>query len=141
MVILRRRVPLPPPPLPLEPDPPEADLGEDEAARSNPKYKQLTDEIAFQREKYAAVARANIPLRQRAEELIRGAHLDDPKYWNMEAIRALATRIDQLREDRKQNSVKFSEVEDIVARYNVWIGALTGGISDNALADDIAHDF
>ena len=110
-----------------------------EALRGDPKYRQLKDEISSQRQKYAAVALENIPLRERAEERIRGAHLEDSKYWSMPAIRALAGRIDQLKEERKQNSVKFSEVEDIVARYNIWIGALTGGVADNALADDIAY--
>jgi uncharacterized surface protein with fasciclin (FAS1) repeats len=110
-----------------------------EAARSNPNYQKLKDEIAIQKDKYVAVALANVPLRQQAEELIHGANLEDSKYWNMESIRALATRIDQLRKEREQNSIKFSEVEDIVARYNVWIGALTGGVADNAMADDIAY--
>ncbi|HLX13934.1 MAG TPA: fasciclin domain-containing protein [Bradyrhizobium sp.] len=110
-----------------------------ETLRGDPKYRQLKEEISSQREKYAAVALANISLRERAEQIIRGANLDDSKYWNMDAIRALAGRIDQLREERKQNSIKFSEVEDIVARYNIWIGALTGGVADSALADDVAY--
>jgi hypothetical protein len=107
--------------------------------RDDPRYQKLIDEISGQKQKYAAVALANSPLREKAEQLIHGAHLDDSKYWNMDAIKALAGRIDQLREERQQNSVKFSEVEDIVARYNIWIGALSGGVADTALGDDIAY--
>jgi hypothetical protein len=109
-----------------------------ETLRYTPKYRQLKDEISSQKEKYAAVALENIPLRKRADEIIRENNLAESKYWNMDAIKALAARIDQLRDERKQNSEKFGEVEDIVARYNIWIGALTGGVADNALADDIA---
>jgi hypothetical protein len=110
-----------------------------ETLRNDPKYQQLRSEIARQKEQYTAVALANVSLRERAEALIRRAGLDDSKYWNMEAIRALAGRIDQLREERQLNSVKFSDVDDIVARYNIWIGALTGGVADSALADDVAY--
>ena len=81
------------------------------ALRDDPKYQKLKDEISSHREKYAAVALANTSLRERAEQLIHEADLDDSKYWSMDAIRALAGRIDQLKAERQQNSVKFSEVE------------------------------
>jgi hypothetical protein len=79
------------------------------ALRDDPKYQKLKDEISSQREKYAAVALANTSLRERAEQLIHGAHLDDSKYWSMDAIRALAGRIDQLKAERQQNSVKSAK--------------------------------
>lgn len=50
-----------------------------EAAGSNPNYQKLKDEIAIQKDKYVAVALANVPLRQQAEKLIHGAHLEDSK--------------------------------------------------------------
>ncbi len=86
------------------------------------------------------MAAGNAPLRQKAEEIIRGHNLQESKYWNMSAITALATRIDQLREERKDNKEKFGDVEDIVARYSIWIGALSGGVADTALSDDIAYN-
>lgn len=110
-----------------------------EEAKINPNYQKLKDEITIQREKYAAVAAENASLRLKAEEIIRGHGLEESKYWSMGAIRDLATRIDQLRSERETNKEKFGEVEDIIARYNVWIGALTGEVADNALADDVAY--
>jgi hypothetical protein len=110
----------------------------DEANKTSAAYQKLQEEVTKQRSRYAAVAAAHAPLREEIEKLISEGRLEDSKYWNMEAIRHLASRIDQLRDERKKNREKH-DVEDIIARYAVWIGALTGGVADHSLSDDIAY--
>lgn len=57
----------------------------------------------------------------------------------MSAIKALATRIDQLREERKKDTERFGDVEDLMARYAVWTGALAGGAAQHPELDDFAY--
>ena len=108
-------------------------------AKSHPRYTTLLGEITKHRERYANAARQHEPLRAKIEATIKEKGFDKSIYWNMTAIRNLATRIDQLRDERKKSREKYGDVEDIIARYAVWIGALTGGVADHSFSDDIAY--
>jgi len=111
-----------------------------DAAKSSANYQKLKNEITIQTEKYIAVAGGDKALRQQAEDIISKRNFADSKYWNMSAIKALATRIDQLREERKSNKERFGDVEDVMVRYAVWIAALTGGAaSQHPELDDLAY--
>jgi hypothetical protein len=56
----------------------------------------------------------------------------------MDAIRAEVNKVDQLREERKSNHARFGDLDEVIARYAVWTGALTGGAADNPVLDDVA---
>jgi len=60
-------------------------------------------------------------------------------YWNLDAIKIVVNRIDQLREERKATKDKIGDLDDLMARYAVWTGALTGGAADNPVLDDVAY--
>jgi hypothetical protein len=102
-------------------------------------YNKLRETLLAQRERYIAVAQDNTTIRHDLEQLIKKAELDSPKYWNMNAIKIVVDRIDQLRKELERNRSKFGDLEDVIARYAVWTGALTGGAVDNPLQDDVAY--
>jgi hypothetical protein len=110
-----------------------------EEAGKSANYHKLKDEITITREEYVAVAKENTSLRHDLEQLTKDKQLDSPKYWNMNAIKIVVERIDQLRKELSRNKGKFGDLEDVMARYAVWTGALTGGAADNPLQDDVAY--
>ena len=111
-----------------------------EEIRKSDNYRKLRDTLAAQTNEYVAVANENAALRPELEQSIKSKYkeLDAVKYWNMDAIRILVDRIDQLREEHKRNKEKLSDVDDLIARYGVWVGALTGGAADNPVWDFVA---
>jgi len=111
-----------------------------EEAGNSPKYKKLQEEVAKAREAYVAVALSNVSLREELEQvMMRDGKFAPSKYWSMDAIKALEARIGQLQKELESNKNKFGDFEDLIVRYAVWTGSLTGGRTDNPLQDDMAY--
>jgi hypothetical protein len=108
-------------------------------AGNSDKYKTFKAELIKLREQYAAIAIANAPLRDEIEKLIAGTELDSSKYWNMGEIQKVAQRNVQVRKELEENKKQVGEIEEVMARYGVWTGALTGGAANNPVLDEIAY--
>jgi uncharacterized surface protein with fasciclin (FAS1) repeats len=109
------------------------------AVEESAEYNKFKETIIAQRNKYIAVAEANSSLRHDLEHLIKKDDLGSEKYWNMNAIKIVVDRIDQARKELDKNRSKFGDLEDVMARYAVWTGALSGGTADNPLQDEVAY--
>jgi hypothetical protein len=106
----------------------------------SPKYKKFKADILKLRDEYAKAALANAPLRAKIEKLIEDKKREDSKYWNMEAIKRLADRNEKVRKELAENKEKVGDIEDVMARYGVWTGALTGGAANNPVLDEMAYE-
>jgi hypothetical protein len=104
-------------------------------------YKHLKDSLEMLRKQYTDVAVANAPLRSEIENLIHGTQWDASKYWSMDAIQKLAQRNLQVRKELEETKAKYSDIEDLMARYGVWTDALTGGAANNPVLDEMAYTF
>jgi hypothetical protein len=111
-----------------------------EQDRASAEYQTFRKNVAVQVKSYASVAQKNAQLRRELEKMIEDIGLKS-KYWDTQKILELVNRIDQVREERKKNKEKMGDVEDLVARYNIWTGALTGGVGQGAVLDDVAYQF
>src|SRR5262249_17896303 len=61
-----------------------------------------------------------------------------PSFWTMGAIKTVVARIDQLRDERKAIKERYTDIDEVLARYAVWVNALTGGAADkNSVLDDL----
>jgi uncharacterized surface protein with fasciclin (FAS1) repeats len=106
---------------------------------SNADYKALKAKLLELRDKYVAIALENAPLREQIEKLIADKKLDTSPYWNMDAIEKVAERNKLVRKELEENKGKLGDIEDILARYGVWTGALTGGAANNPVLDEMAY--
>ena len=106
---------------------------------NNDRYKALKAELGKLREQYIAIALANAPLRDEIEKVIAGTKLDSSKYWNMDEIQKVAQRNLQVRKELDETKKQIGEIEDVMARYGVWTGALTGGAASHPVLDEIAY--
>jgi Fasciclin domain len=60
-------------------------------------------------------------------------------HWRMQAVRTLEDRLKRLdTETKKTQAVLGTNPDEILARYGVWTDALTGGLSENAIRDEMA---
>jgi hypothetical protein len=100
-------------------------------------YKAFKTELEKLREQYVAIAVANVPLRAHIEDLIEGKKLTASIYWNMDAIQKLALRNEQVRGQLKDAKAQYGDIEDVMARYGVWTGALTGGAANSPVLDEM----
>jgi hypothetical protein len=107
---------------------------------NNANYKKLKDELEKLREQYVAIALANAPLRTEIESLIDGKKLEASTYWNMDAIQKLAQSNLQVRKELEETKAKYGDIEDVMARYGVWTGALTGGAANSPVMDEMAYE-
>jgi hypothetical protein len=103
---------------------------------NNPHYRTLKADLEKLRAEYVAKATAHAPLRAEIEKLIDGEKLQASTYWNMEAIGRLADRNEQVRKELKENKDKVADIEDVMARYGIWTGALTGGAANHPVRRD-----
>jgi uncharacterized surface protein with fasciclin (FAS1) repeats len=117
----------------------------DKQAEASADYKKLIEEIKSHRDKFVEFAtkefaNQNASLPEEVERLIRTRQPPPPMYWNLDGIKIVVERIDQLREERKATKDKIGgDLDDLLARYAVWTGALTGGTADNPVLDDVAY--
>jgi uncharacterized surface protein with fasciclin (FAS1) repeats len=108
---------------------------------NNPDYKVFKDALEKLRKQYRDKALEYTPLLAQIETLMAHEKLQDSKYWNMDAIGKLAARNQQVRKELDDNKSKLGEIEDVMARYGVWTGALTGGAANNPVLDEMAYEF
>jgi uncharacterized surface protein with fasciclin (FAS1) repeats len=108
---------------------------------NNEKYKALKVELAKLRAHYVAVAVANAPLRDEIEKLIAGAKLDSSTYWNMDAIKKVSDSNVEVRKELADTKAKYGDIEELMGRYGVWTGALTGGAASSPVLDEMAVQF
>jgi hypothetical protein len=108
---------------------------------NNVDYKHLKDQLEKLRIQYVAVATANAPLRAEVEKLIQGSPFTTSTYWSMDEIQKVAQRNVQVRKELEETKAKYGDIEDVMARYGVWTGALTGGAANSPLLDEMAVQF
>src|SRR5262249_7325652 len=93
-----------------------------------------------QRQRQVDIVLANAPLRERIEQLLGTYPPTTPSFWTMGAIKTVVARIDQLRDERKAIKERYTDIDEVLARYAVWVNALTGGAADkNSVLDDVAY--
>jgi uncharacterized surface protein with fasciclin (FAS1) repeats len=102
-------------------------------------YKAFKDELAKLRKQYRDKVLEYAPLLAQIEGLMAHEKLQAPNYWNMEAIQKLAQRNVQVRKELEETKTKLGDIEDVMARYGVWTGALTGGAADSPVLDETAY--
>jgi fluoride ion exporter CrcB/FEX len=106
----------------------------------SPEYKKLIDEVTASRRKYVTLALDNGSLRDDLERLIKSGKPNTSPYWNMDAIRVVVDRIDQLKPELEANKKELSDIgdiRDIMARYSVWTDALSGAPATDPVKQDI----
>jgi hypothetical protein len=106
---------------------------------ANEKYKAFRTEIGKLRDQYDAIAMANAPLRDDVEKLITDSPRAASKYWNMDEIEKVARRNEQVRTELDAVKKQMGNIEEVIARYGVWTGALTGGAANNPVLDEIGY--
>ena len=110
---------------------------------SSAKYATFKSKIAKLRDEYAAVAAANAPLRAEIEshvdKTMKELHWDPSTYWSMDEIQKVSDRNEQVRKELKEIKEQVGDIEDVMARYGVWTGALTGGAANSPVLDEIAY--
>jgi uncharacterized surface protein with fasciclin (FAS1) repeats len=109
----------------------------DKQAETNDTYKNLLLEIKSHKGKFIETAK-KYELPNEVEKLIQTKQPPPPMYWNLDAIKIVIERIDQARQQQKETKEKIGDLDDLIARYAVWTGALTGGAIDNPVLDDVA---
>jgi hypothetical protein len=103
-------------------------------------YEKLRADIDLQRKRHIEIAMKHAPLRERIEPLLGAYPPSSPSFWTMDAIKAVVDRIDQLRKEHEANRARFGvDLDDVLARYAVWLNAATGGKADYAVLDDAAY--
>jgi uncharacterized surface protein with fasciclin (FAS1) repeats len=106
---------------------------------NNADYKALLAKLLKLREQYVALALESTPFREQLETMIADKKLDASPYWRMDAIHRVAQRNLQVRKELDDTKSKVGDIEDILARYGVWTGALTGGAANNPVLDEMAY--
>jgi uncharacterized surface protein with fasciclin (FAS1) repeats len=104
-------------------------------------FTDLKARLAEPQKKYQEIALANAPLRKQVEQRMQGMPENSPTpppYWSMDAIKTVVARVEQLRDERKSNRARFGEIDEVLARYAMWTGALTGG-GDNPVRDETTN--
>ena len=106
------------------------------------KYKKFREEVDFETQKYIEIGPANYPaLHKAAEEAIRKQTGEDPaKYLSLDAIRMLEQRLTRLKEEEAKIQGRAGEIDDVMARYATWTGALTGNVADAPILDEMAYE-
>jgi uncharacterized surface protein with fasciclin (FAS1) repeats len=113
------------------------------------KYKKLREEVDFETQKYIEIGPTNYPaLRKKAEEAIleQSAKIlkqtgEDPvKYLGLDRIKMLEQRLARLKDEQKKIEDKSGEIDDVMARYATWTGALTGNVADAPILDEMAYE-
>jgi uncharacterized surface protein with fasciclin (FAS1) repeats len=107
---------------------------------NNAEYQTLKAKLLKLREQYVAIALENAPLRADVEKLIAKEKLEASPYWNMDEIQKVAQRNLQVRKELDENKTKLGDIEEVLARYGVWTGALTGGAANNPVLDEMAYE-
>jgi hypothetical protein len=105
------------------------------------KYKALKDELAKLRKLYVDTAMKDAPLREEVEKYIATTTFDGSKYWSMDAIQRVSDRNEQVRKELADTKAKYGDIEDLMTRYEVWTGALTGGTASSPALDEMAVQF
>jgi uncharacterized surface protein with fasciclin (FAS1) repeats len=100
------------------------------------------EEVEFESQKYLALgANDRGALRRKALEQIRAGTGQDPTtYLTLDAIRALEQRLTRLKDARAKNTERSGEIDDVMARYAVWTRALSGGVAENPVLDEMAYE-
>ena len=108
------------------------------ATRDDEKYKKLREEIDQELRDYAAKGQKYLSLRKRAVEEVK----DHPAkgQLSLESIRVLEERLSRLKEEREKNKERLGDLDDVMSRYAVWTGALSGGLAESPVLDEMAYD-
>jgi uncharacterized surface protein with fasciclin (FAS1) repeats len=105
--------------------------------RSAEQFKKLIDEPLKQ---YNATALKHAAVREQIGQIDGTYPPTGRSFWTMEAIKTVVARIDQLRDERKAIRDRYTDIDEVLARYAVWVNALTGGAADkNSVLDDVAY--
>ena len=105
--------------------------------KDDDRYKDVSEKIiarihADTTKEVAAVA-AFAEMRQKAREKLG----KDGEFFK--SIELLERRLDRLKEARKENKLRLNaDLDDVMSRYAVWTNALTGGLGDNPVLDELA---
>jgi uncharacterized surface protein with fasciclin (FAS1) repeats len=110
--------------------------------REDEKYKKLMEEVQQESKKYLEIGPRDYPsLRKDAEEAIRGQTGQDPaKYLSLDAIKLLEQRLARLKAEVESNQERLGDIDDVMARYAIWTGALTGNLADAPILDEMAYE-
>jgi uncharacterized surface protein with fasciclin (FAS1) repeats len=104
-------------------------------------FTDLKAKLAEPQKRYREIAQRNAPLRERIEQRMQGMPENSPpSYWSLDAIKTVVERIDQLRDERTRNRARFGDIDEVLARYAQWTGALTGGAEFDETPDPIGPE-
>jgi uncharacterized surface protein with fasciclin (FAS1) repeats len=106
------------------------------------KYKKLREEVDLETKKYIEIGPANSDLLKKAEEQIRQqpGGGDPATYLSLDGIKMLEQRLARLKEEQANNQKQMGEIDDVMARYGTWTGALTGNVADAPILDEMAYE-
>jgi Fasciclin domain len=104
-------------------------------SETDPKYQDFLGQIEKDLKPYNDLVLANPDLQKLADKVE-----DETKnHWRMQAVRTLEDRLTRLAAERKKTEEMLgTDPDEILARYGVWTDALSGGLSENALRDEMA---
>lgn len=110
--------------------------------KEDDRYKKLMEEIEQEIKEYLEIGPRDYPsLRKEAEEAIRKQTGQDPaKYLSLDAIRLLEQRLTRLKSEEAKNQQRVGDIDDVMARYGIWTGALTGNLADAPILDEMAYE-
>jgi uncharacterized surface protein with fasciclin (FAS1) repeats len=98
------------------------------------KYRDLKEQVEQDLTKYDALVLGNTEL----QELVKEAKEETRNGWHLESVRALEKRLERSKEERATLESKLADMDDIVARYNSWTEALSGGRANDNVLDRLA---
>jgi uncharacterized surface protein with fasciclin (FAS1) repeats len=100
--------------------------------KDDAKYKSLMEQIDSDLRKYDALVLGDPAL----QDLVRQAQDESKNHWRLEAVRTLEQRLARLKAERDAAKGPTGN-DEVLARYGVWTDALTGGLSDQQLLDEL----
>jgi hypothetical protein len=103
-------------------------------------YKKFREELDVDIKKYIDLGGGHSSLRKRAEGSIR-AKLgpESANYLSLDAIKTLEARLARLKKARAESKELLGDLDDVMARYGIWTGALTGGVAETPVLDEMAY--
>jgi uncharacterized surface protein with fasciclin (FAS1) repeats len=98
------------------------------------RYKEFKEQVERDLTKFDSLSLADSEL----QDFVKQAQDETRNGWHLESVRALEERLNRLKEERATLKSKLADMDDIVARYNSWTEALSGGLANENLLDQFA---
>jgi hypothetical protein len=109
-------------------------------AGSAKQFENLMKNIDEPRKQYSAIALKHAAVPGQIGQIDGTYPPTGRSFWTMDAIKTVVARIDQVRKEHEKIAERYTDIDEVLARYASWTNALTGGTADkSSVLDDVAY--